>query len=274
MDWSRLLSYFQEGETTTTKFLAKAELESDIAPLMVAMANTNGGKIFIGVDVRNCHLVGTKQPAEWIHYVIYQCCKPAFQVGLEMIIKNDKHVLCITVPSGNHRPYLFEDACYLLDNGQIRLATSEEVREMDELKKLQQPSEPPEIPMTAFTQPFVHAEIKDAGDIQDTVQDHYTGVTIEYPVAVSPTQQVNDLTQTMDSLTARLTSRQKETLKYLQKQGSQDSESTIRNKTYRALFKVSHKTAHIELVDLVQRGYLVPQGSGRNTCYRLLMHQN
>ena len=44
-------------------------------------------------------------------------------------------------------------------------------------------------------------------------------------------------------------------------------ENFIKNKTYRELFDVSHKTAHLELVDLVNKNLIKSQGSGRSTCY-------
>lgn len=58
-----------------------------------------------------------------------------------------------------------------------------------------------------------------------------------------------------------LNNRQLKALEFL------DSHPTIRNKEYRALFGVSHKTAHLELVQLVALGYIMSQGSGRSTCY-------
>jgi len=58
-----------------------------------------------------------------------------------------------------------------------------------------------------------------------------------------------------------LNERQKLALDYVQENGS------IRNKEYRHLFEVSHKTAHLELIDLVGRDEIVSQGAGRSTCY-------
>lgn len=253
MDWPGLLSYIKEGETPTIKFLTKAETEEDIAPLLVAMANSTGGKVFLGVDLRNCHLVGTRHQAEWIHYVIYQVCKPAFQVGLEMVVKNDKHVLCITVPSGIHKPYYVQENCYVMEKGQPRLATTDEIHDMEELRKLRYPEEIPVIPVSIFT-PTEQVEKEEI--ISAVSEEEPMGVDESKIILVSP-------------LNNALTSRQKETLRYLERQATQEDESSIRNKTYRALFKVSHKTAHIELVDLVKRGYIISQGSGRSTCYRL-----
>lgn len=57
--------------------------------------------------------------------------------------------------------------------------------------------------------------------------------------------------------------RQREALNYLM------SHPSIENRTYRALFGVSHKTAHYELVELVESGHLMHRGKGRNTRYIL-----
>ena len=60
-----------------------------------------------------------------------------------------------------------------------------------------------------------------------------------------------------------LNARQEKALHFISKQGS------IKNKQYRKLFNVSHKTAHLELAELVQKQKVIIVGSGRSTCYRL-----
>jgi hypothetical protein len=62
---------------------------------------------------------------------------------------------------------------------------------------------------------------------------------------------------------ASFNDRQLNAMEFITKQG------TIKNKQYRKLFGVSHKTAHIELAELVQQKKVVIAGSGRSTCYRL-----
>ena len=56
--------------------------------------------------------------------------------------------------------------------------------------------------------------------------------------------------------------RQRSAIDYVKQQGS------IKNKQYRKLFNVSHKTAHIELAELVQKKQFKISGSGRSTCYK------
>lgn len=61
----------------------------------------------------------------------------------------------------------------------------------------------------------------------------------------------------------KVNSRQKDSLKYV------EINESISNKNYRELFNVSHKTAHIELTDLVKHDFLAVKGKGRSTCYVL-----
>ncbi|MBU0573517.1 MAG: putative DNA binding domain-containing protein [Candidatus Margulisbacteria bacterium] len=58
-----------------------------------------------------------------------------------------------------------------------------------------------------------------------------------------------------------LNKRQKRALQLIQEHG------TITNREFRQAFDVSHKTAHIELTMLVEKGMLISQGLGRSTRY-------
>jgi len=60
-----------------------------------------------------------------------------------------------------------------------------------------------------------------------------------------------------------LNKRQKRALQFIHEHGS------ITNREYREAFSVSHKTAHIELTMMADKKLVVPQGSGRSTCYVL-----
>lgn len=62
--------------------------------------------------------------------------------------------------------------------------------------------------------------------------------------------------------------RQKSTLEYL------NSNENITNRKYRELFGISHKTAHLELTSLVDKGVLVSKGLGRSTHYILASKDN
>jgi predicted HTH transcriptional regulator len=58
-----------------------------------------------------------------------------------------------------------------------------------------------------------------------------------------------------------LNKRQKRALQFINEHGS------ITNREFREAFGVSHKTAHIELTMMADKRLVIPQGSGRSTCY-------
>ncbi|MBU0573977.1 MAG: hypothetical protein KKH83_05830, partial [Candidatus Margulisbacteria bacterium] len=58
-----------------------------------------------------------------------------------------------------------------------------------------------------------------------------------------------------------LNKRQKRSLQFTAEHGS------ITNREFRQAFGVSHKTAHIELTMLVEKGMIISQGLGRSTRY-------
>lgn len=60
-----------------------------------------------------------------------------------------------------------------------------------------------------------------------------------------------------------LNPRQKKAMQYVSENGS------ISNMQYREINEVSHKTAHIELTELVEKGVIRVEGQGRSTCYVL-----
>ncbi|MFC1482933.1 beta-ketoacyl-ACP synthase II [Candidatus Margulisiibacteriota bacterium] len=62
--------------------------------------------------------------------------------------------------------------------------------------------------------------------------------------------------------------RQQKALEFLKKN------KRITNKEYRLMFNISHKTAYFELLDLVERKIIEPQGMGRSTGYVLKQKNN
>jgi predicted HTH transcriptional regulator len=78
------------------------------------------------------------------------------------------------------------------------------------------------------------------------------------PSVNSPVKEPMDATALVDHA---LNDRQIRALDHVKSTGA------IKNKAYRELFGVSHKTAHLELAELVQSNHLSISGSGRSTCY-------
>ncbi len=128
MDFKELISYIQAGATNTTFFASKVTHENEIGPILSAMANTQGGKIFIGVDLTNCHLVNVNFKLEWIKELIERSCSPYINVLIDTLERNNQTVFCITIPEGSEKPYHFKNKVYVMEESNCRLATYDEVK--------------------------------------------------------------------------------------------------------------------------------------------------
>lgn len=382
MEWTRVLQYLREGENLSTKFLAVVNNDQDIGPIVCGMANTIGGKIFIGMDPHNFHLNGTTIDEEWIQQMIDSFFHPLLSLQIEVIVKNDKRILFISVPSGQEKPYYYRDICYVMDNKQPRKASKEQVDEFSSGQQAQVPfdhssdfsenkskvmngdvsnassylkdqnpfaiaasyqkqslqkdvnvsskaSQQVEMvfdKMTVKSKQRVSTELEEELEIDlqmitDELIDLESGVSAEfspklasaistqtdglnsseedkpvaYPVSedtervksdvsfdkkdvqeiessqlkapdfVPPESKVTYIPESIQlKKEAQLNDRQKKALYFL------NTEPFIKNKMYRELFDVSHKTAHLELVDLMGKGFIFQEGSGRSTCYKKL----
>ena len=314
MEWSDLLTYVREGETLSTKFLARVSHEKDVCPYITGMATTIGGKIFIGIDVKNYHFVGSDLSASWIHNVISKYCAPNIPVDIETIKREGRSILCLTVPEGPQKPYFFEEECFIMDQSQPRLASEIEVREMkknqsrgerlidksmetlpepglsssgssetaaytdmeldlktitDELIDLQQSTETP----VESSDEAVVPPMKDVFEEMASFDSPSIDPVMETAVLESQVQDVASISEAKSSSVevqssfsilndVPLNHRQEKSLDYFK------DHEFIKNKDYRHLFDVSHKTAHIELVDLMKKGYIYQEGAGRSTCYK------
>lgn len=239
MNWETIVDYFQKGESTNTAFLTQVETERDLGPTLVALANSpHGGMIFIGIDIVNYHLIGTSIDQKWVNALIQNFCSPIFNVRVESISRNDKEILCIRIPEGKHKPYKFLQKCYVRDQKNTKLAS------LDEEQLLS-------------NQAIIH-EVPDIHMIDEENPQLDFEPIIE---SLRQSDQKLEAEATQSELHAKLNHRQKNALDYL------ENHQSIQNKIYRTLFGVSHKTAHLELIQLVAEGYLISKGGGRNTCY-------
>ena len=74
MDWNFVLNYLRKGDQCDAKFFGSISSRDEFGQTLVAMSNTKGGYIFIGVDVKNYHLNGTQIDRSWIDSIIQQSC--------------------------------------------------------------------------------------------------------------------------------------------------------------------------------------------------------
>lgn len=291
MDWQSFVQLFQKGENNKLKFFKSERSDNHIATTVVAMANTSGGDIFIGFDINNCHLVGVHQDASWWQSYLSKHCSHDIDFSISELFRNEKTMLRLTVNEGKHKPYYFNSKCFVMDASQSVLALFEEEKMMKKQTELQL-GDMNNAQSVGINLDSNHDESIHATDETDLLDEVNTVVKEEYKVhdQVSKSTYViqsNSLNQTesvgsvkvinqdvdlnmMQRVNIKLllrkeglNKRQVKVMNYLQVNDS------IKNKEYREIFGVSHKTAHLELSDLVNREFLTVEGAGRSTCYRL-----
>ena len=220
--WQRIIELLKQGEGETVEFKKNLLDASDLLKDVVALANTKGGEMVLGIDDKNGHLIGETVSREWIEAVLSTKCTPKIHLDIQVMEKAEKTIFLLTIPLGKLRPYYAENICYLREGILTRKAEPEE-----EQKLLAERQELPEEELLITrTLPEINAEI-DSSSISNV----------------------------------HLNERQKKALEYV------GNYQKITNKIYRRLSGISHKTAHIELTELVGENLLKIQGKGRSTCY-------
>lgn len=234
MDWITLLSYVRQKESSDLKFFPKISNVADMGPTISAMLNHKGGHIFLGMDNRNFHLIGTSFSKEELDSLCASFIQPSCQLDVSFINRLEKLVMVIVVPEGQEKPYYFNNICYVMEGAYPKSALLEKKPSYDEggLKEVE------DIDLNQEDLHELTSEISDLAH-QFIQSDSDYSLEVNYP----------------------LNHRQSKSLLFLEKEGS------ISNKQYRHLFSVSHKTAHLELVDMVEKKYLRTCGQGRSTVY-------
>jgi len=100
-----LKSYIREGEHQTQDFKFRVDDPKKIARTLAAFANTNGGRLLIGVK-DNGKVVGVN-PEEEFHVIqgaasLY--CKPEVTIKTQIMQEKHKLVLEVTVDEVEHKP--------------------------------------------------------------------------------------------------------------------------------------------------------------------------
>ncbi len=230
MKWADVLEKIREGEGKNRKFLKRVEYEDDLGPYLIGMASSGGGEIIIGIDVHSYHLYGTSITQQWVDTLMRTHCYPSFSVSARAIEKDDKHVLYLHIPDGKQTPYFYKKAAYMMVEG-IPTASGAYLE-------------------TDF--PFYHSPSNPEGSDSD----------IPSPETIFLNSKKDSFNENGVVQTA-LSPRQLQAIDYVEKHHQ------IQNKIYRKIMGVSHKTAHLELVDLVIRQIFISKGAGRSTRYVL-----
>jgi predicted HTH transcriptional regulator len=285
MSWNIILEELNSKSTNRARFISRVDTDADVSPTLVALANGKGGRIIIGMDTRNCHLTGTTVNTEWIEQVLQAVCYPRIAVKIEIVYRNDKHIVMIEVSEGDEKPYSYKQAVYIEKDTKILVASNDEVENLQAVSNFKQNKHEipkhisnsallysPNFSLTSEKTPLPVAVVQvdpltvEEISIQETLDSNAVNELLVRPPARAPKAVAASQASLLQERSP-LNARQKKLMNHMRK-GNPEL-NRMRNKKFRKLYEVSHKTAHYELVDLVDRGLLEQEGSGRSTCYKL-----
>ena len=108
---------------------------------IVAFANTQGGKLIVGVDDRTHEIVGVEneilfQIMDGIANAVSDSCMPQIIPDIEPQTVEGKTVIVVSVEAGKNRPYYLkskgkENGTYIRVAGTSRQAFPEKIRELE-----------------------------------------------------------------------------------------------------------------------------------------------
>lgn len=141
MDAENLLQIIANGETTKTQFKADVTNVISIAQEMVALANTKGGMILIGVDDKTGNVLNlTFQDIQRINNLLSTAAQdhvksPIF-ISTETVSVEGRRVIVVTIPEGSDKPHTDNNGVVWIKNG----SDKRKVVSKEELARLLQSS--------------------------------------------------------------------------------------------------------------------------------------
>ncbi len=110
----------------------KREILREILHDIVALANTNGGNLYIGASATaRAAVVGVERPepaSTELRAAITRQITPPLEVQIEVVKSQGKSVLQVIVPRGSEAPYAFDDAyIYVRSESETNLAVRDEL---------------------------------------------------------------------------------------------------------------------------------------------------
>lgn len=130
MDWEEIITLLEQGEGQSVEFEKIVPSPEDLTRDIVAFANSDGGKIILGLDDKNKHLIGVEIDNEgfknWVKDLVERRCSPKIVPEIQIIDRGTKKIVIITIPEGDEKPYKTDDICYIRDAGESRPAKEEE----------------------------------------------------------------------------------------------------------------------------------------------------
>jgi len=281
----------------------------ELGPVITGMANTIGGTLSIGMDFKNVHLRGSNVTEDMIRDTLENFFSTAIHVDYSEVVRGGKVISVLEVQKSANKPVYYKDICYVYRNDSLFTANAEEEELMRHETRsihrtIDNPEElPPEQPSYYLTDKVERASIQEEQTKTEHFETEETTPSIDnnfdahpYPniihtendFSVKKAPEDTDETlqsfapnygntdssfpriphrhetlETLEEFIIHLNKRQRKALKYIKENNS------IKNKIYRKIGAVSHKTAHVELTEMLQYGLIRSQGNGRSTHYVL-----
>jgi predicted HTH transcriptional regulator len=247
MNWQTFISLIQKPNDSLF-FVRSTQNETTIGKTISALLNSTGGTLIVGYDKINIHLTGYNQTDQWIDQFIethFQKC----EITSTFLFRANKKILLLDVKSSPMvHPYC--SVFYQVNSGKIEPFTPTPPAEQPIKIKKDSLQTQANSPLNATPTP-------------DTLPHSPDQLPSHSTQTLTPHSQPTSSNLNHNHSSHSLNLRQQHALSFVLDKGS------IQNKQYRKLFNVSHKTAHVELAEMVQQDQLSIVGNGRSTCYQL-----
>ncbi|HOL87261.1 MAG TPA: putative DNA binding domain-containing protein [Defluviitoga tunisiensis] len=130
MNTIELLELINKEESYHLEFKLEDENNEDFAKTIVCFANTDGGKILIGVD-DNGNIIGVEEVDKVMFRlddIAMNRCAPPVSIIQESVIVDDKKVVIVHIDKGSQRPYRTKSGQYYVRaSNRCRQASREEL---------------------------------------------------------------------------------------------------------------------------------------------------
>jgi ATP-dependent DNA helicase RecG len=178
MDSVQLINLISGGETSHVQFKENVTNALSAAQEIVAFANTEGGRLIVGVQDKNGAISGLSfEDIQRISSLLVNAAsegvKPPITIKTETVAVDEKKVLIATIPEGANKPYKDKDGLIFIKNGpDKRKVTSNE-----EIARLLQASG--DLYAEEMILPFTIAEELDVRDFRAFYEEKYKSVLDE-----------------------------------------------------------------------------------------------
>ena len=130
------------GESKNIEYKSEVPDKSDkYMKTIIAFANTQGGKLLVGVDDKKHQIIGVDdsklfQIMDSLANAISDSCEPQIVPDIEPLTVDGKNIIVISIEPGKNRPYYIKSkgkdaSVYIRVAGTSRLASSEKIKELE-----------------------------------------------------------------------------------------------------------------------------------------------